>query len=74
MVGEARNGADAWSLIHDVWPTILVTDIMMPDTDGIWLIQQIEEQMLPIVTIVVSGHDDFEYARQAIFVETGFRG
>jgi two-component system response regulator YesN len=65
-VAEASNGEEAWNQIQEVWPTIVITDIMMPQKDGLWLIEQISEHKLPIVCIVVSGYDNFQYAQQAI--------
>ncbi|TBL75313.1 response regulator transcription factor [Paenibacillus thalictri] len=66
VVAETGNGEDAWNLIQELWPTIVITDIVMPKGDGLWLLRQIDEQKLPIVTIIISGHDDFDYAKQAI--------
>jgi two-component system response regulator YesN len=66
VIGEASNGEEAWNLIFEYWPTILITDIMMPKKDGLWLIQQISDHQLPIVPIIISGYEEFEYARQAI--------
>jgi two-component system response regulator YesN len=66
VVGEAANGEEAWGLIHELWPTILVTDILMPKMDGLELAKQIWEHKLPIMTIIISGHDNFQYAQQAI--------
>ena len=66
VVGEASSVEEAWMLIHELWPTILITDIQMPDSSGLDLIRQIREHQLPIVSIIVSGHDRFEYARHAI--------
>ncbi|MCY9661689.1 response regulator [Paenibacillus chondroitinus] len=66
IVGEAMDGEDAWNMIHELWPAILVTDIRMPRRDGLELIRDIEEAGLPIVSIIVSGYDDFSYAQQAV--------
>jgi two-component system response regulator YesN len=66
VVGEVGNGEDAWKYIQDHWPTILITDIMMPRKDGLWLAEQIYEHELPVTTIIVSGYDNFQYAKQAM--------
>ncbi|GFZ75892.1 hypothetical protein GCM10008018_21490 [Paenibacillus marchantiophytorum] len=66
IAGEAVDGEDAWNMIHELWPSILVTDIRMPRRGGLELIRDIEEAGLPIVSIIVSGYDDFSYAQQAV--------
>lgn len=66
VVAEADNGEDALDLVYDVWPTVIITDIRMPKRDGLWLVKEIKDRNLPIITIIASGYDEFEYARQAI--------
>ncbi|MFD0678402.1 MULTISPECIES: helix-turn-helix domain-containing protein [unclassified Paenibacillus] len=66
VVAEAGNGEEALELIYTVWPTIVITDIKMPVQDGLWLVQEIFERQLPIISIILSGYNEFEYARQAI--------
>jgi len=64
--GEAADGEEAWELINQLWPAILVTDIVMPKKDGLWLVEQIAENNLPILSVVISGYDNFEYAQKCI--------
>lgn len=66
VVAEAGNGEEALQLIYNVWPTIVITDIMMPVQDGLWLVREIYDRQLPIVSIILSGYNEFEYARQAL--------
>lgn len=66
VVGEAVDGEDAWNMIHELWPAILITDIRMPRKDGLEVIRGIDEEGLPIVPIIISGHDEFTYAQQAV--------
>ncbi|MEC0111314.1 response regulator [Paenibacillus taichungensis] len=66
VVGEATNGLEAWFMIQQLWPTVLITDIMMPEMDGLELIQNIEEEKIPMATIIISGYDNFHYAQKAI--------
>lgn len=66
LVGEADNGTHALESIKLNKPDIVVTDIRMPDMDGIELLKNISESGSQIVTIVISGYDDFEYAKKAI--------
>lgn len=66
VVGEADNGEEAWNLIQELCPTVLITDIMMPKLDGISLLKKIDDIKYPIVSIIVSGYDNFAYAQQGI--------
>ncbi|MCZ8516072.1 response regulator [Paenibacillus filicis] len=66
VAGEASNGEEAWNFINEHWPSIVITDIMMPKQTGLWLIEQIYQLNLPVVVIIVSGYDNFQYAKQAM--------
>jgi two-component system response regulator YesN len=66
VVGDSGNGEEAWAYIEKQWPTILITDIMMPRKDGLWLAEQIYERQLPMATIITSGYDNFQYAQKAM--------
>ncbi|MCR5031617.1 MAG: response regulator [Lachnospiraceae bacterium] len=66
LVGEAPDGEVALPMIRDTNPDIVITDIKMPFMDGIELCRTIRAQMPWIGIIVLSGYDEFEYARQCI--------
>ncbi|RED61947.1 response regulator transcription factor [Cohnella phaseoli] len=66
VVGEAVDGEDAWHMLNELWPSILLTDIRMPRMDGLQLIKEIDETGMPIVPIIISGYDEFTYAQQAV--------
>lgn len=66
VVTEAGNGEEALQMIYNVWPSIVITDIKMPVQDGLWLVREIHERRLPIITIIATGYNEFEYARQAL--------
>ncbi|CAN7356641.1 helix-turn-helix domain-containing protein [Paenibacillus sp. LjRoot153] len=66
VIGEAGDGVEAWNMIHELCPTVLITDIMMPKMDGLSLIKQIDEIKFPIISIIISGYDNFSYAQQGI--------
>lgn len=67
-IGEAGDGELALSIIQDLKPDILITDIKMPFMDGLTLARHAKAISPWIRIIVVSGHDEFELARQAICV------
>lgn len=66
LVGEAPDGEMALPMIRDTNPDIVITDIKMPFMDGIELCRVMKTQMPWIGIIVLSGYDEFEYARQCI--------
>ena len=66
LVGEAPDGEMALPMIRDTNPDIVITDIKMPFMDGIELCRIMKTQMPWIGIIVLSGYDEFEYARQCI--------
>ncbi|QCT01534.1 two component transcriptional regulator, AraC family [Paenibacillus algicola] len=66
VVGEAETGEKAWNMIQEHWPILLITDIQMPDMDGLSLIQKIHEHHIPMAIVIISGFDNFQYAQQAI--------
>lgn len=68
LVGEAGDGEMALPLIRKQKPDVLITDIKMPFMDGLSLSEIVKEEFPKIKIIIISGYDDFEYARQAIKV------
>ncbi len=66
LVGEAPDGEMALPMIRDTNPDIVITDIRMPFMDGIEFCRILRAQMPWIGIIILSGYDEFEYARQAI--------
>ena len=66
LVGEAGDGEMALPLIRKLCPDLLVTDIAMPFMDGLALSKIVKQEYPQMKIIIISGHGDFEYARQAI--------
>ncbi|MDP9702032.1 response regulator [Paenibacillus polysaccharolyticus] len=66
IVGEACDAAEALEQIELLHPDIVFTDIYMPKMDGIELSGLILERYPNIKIVVVTGHDEFEYARQSV--------
>ena len=64
--GEATDGDMALPLIQATKPDVLITDIKMPFMDGLQLCKIIRERMPWVKIIILSGHDEFEYAQEAI--------
>jgi len=64
--GEATDGEMALPLLRTTQPDVLITDIKMPFMDGLQLSKIVRERMPWIKIIILSGHDEFEYAQKAI--------
>ncbi len=64
--GEATDGEMALPLLRAAQPDVLITDIKMPFMDGLQLSKIVRERMPSVKIIILSGHDEFEYARKAI--------
>jgi two-component system, response regulator YesN len=64
--GEASDGEIALPLINSIQPDLLITDIKMPFMDGLELCKIVRERMPWVKIVILSGHDEFEYAQKAI--------
>lgn len=69
LVGEAENGLQALNLIKEYSPDVIVTDISMPLMDGLELIRQAKKIVPDIKSLILTCHEDFSYAMQAIKLE-----
>ncbi len=68
FAGEAGDGEMALPLIRKVKPDLLITDIRMPFMDGLALSRIVSAEFPQMKILIISGYDEFEYARQAISV------
>ena len=66
--GEAQDGEIALSMVQDIKPDILITDIKMPFMDGLELSRIVKRTMPWVKVIILSGHDEFDYAKEAISI------
>ena len=66
IVADAENGIDALEKFEQFTPDILITDIKMPFMDGLKLSSIILENYPLTKIIILTGFDDFEYAKKAI--------
>ncbi|QUH30835.1 response regulator transcription factor [Vallitalea guaymasensis] len=66
ITGEAFNGIEALESIKENQPDIIITDIRMPIMDGLEMITEVLKMDINVKFIIISGHDEFEYARQAM--------
>ncbi len=65
-VTTAENGEDALAKFRQLRPPIVLTDIKMPDMDGIELLQQIKAESADTEVIMFTGHGDMELAIKSL--------
>ena len=66
LVGEAADGEMALPLLIRQQPDLLITDIKMPFMDGLTLARLAKKEVPGLKVVILSGYDDFNYAKQAI--------
>lgn len=65
IIGDAANGKEALDLIEQDPPHIVITDVIMPQMDGIELAKIIQKKHPNIQVIILSSYNDFEYVKTA---------
>lgn len=66
LCGTAQNGREAVELCVTCHPDIILTDVDMPDMDGLEMIRKIKERGDHVRFVIISGYDRFSYAQSAI--------
>ncbi|UKS28301.1 response regulator [Paenibacillus sp. HWE-109] len=66
VLGEATDGRKAWEIIQNRVPDFIISDIRMPNLDGLELLDKIRHAELPIKVILLTAYGEFEYAHQAL--------
>ncbi|HEX4086110.1 MAG TPA: response regulator transcription factor [Chthoniobacteraceae bacterium] len=65
VCGEARAGRDALRLAAELKPDVLVTDVLMPDLNGVDVARQIRKDLSATEIVILSGHEDDALIQQA---------
>ncbi len=67
IMGTAYNGEEALELMEEKGePDVLITDIQMPVMNGLKLVEETKKRYPEVLSVIVSGYQEFEYAKQAI--------
>lgn len=66
VIGTAEDGKSALEQLEYLCPDVLITDVRMPVMDGIFLIKRVKERFPEILSVIVSGYQEFEYAQTAL--------
>ncbi|WYP28590.1 response regulator transcription factor [Alkalihalobacillus sp. FSL W8-0930] len=64
--GQARDGVEGIQLVKETKPDVIMTDIYMPVKNGLDMIEELQDWGYDGQVIVLSGYNDFEYARKAL--------
>lgn len=71
VVGEAYDGFEALRLIEEHGAQLILSDIRMDGMDGLELAKEVRHRHPEVQIVMISGYEEFEYARQAIRVGVG---
>ncbi|RKP47305.1 response regulator [Cohnella endophytica] len=66
IAGEAKNGMEALKLADEGHYDMALIDINMPIMDGLQLCEKLKEKHPHVDVVIITGHNEFEYARKAI--------
>jgi DNA-binding NarL/FixJ family response regulator len=72
VAGEAGTAAEALAQVFEVEPDLILVDISLPGTNGIALVEQLRKKQPNLRCLMVSGHEESVYVREALKV--GARG
>ncbi|MBO0993126.1 response regulator transcription factor [Bacillus sp. SD088] len=65
-IGEATNGKQALSMIRQLQPDLVISDIRMPGITGLQLLEAIKQLYPDTILILLTGYPEFEYAQHAL--------
>ncbi|CAN7726044.1 response regulator transcription factor [Paenibacillus sp. LjRoot56] len=66
VVGESDNGLEGAALIEELRPDLIITDIRMPGTDGLEMLENLKKKGITSKSVILSGHSEFDFARRAL--------
>jgi YesN/AraC family two-component response regulator len=66
VIAACRHPAEAIAVLEKEKPDVLITDISMPEINGIQLIDHVRHADIPCEAVIISGFSEFSFARQAI--------
>lgn len=66
VAAVAVNGLEGYNLITELKPDVVITDIMMPEMNGLEMLERLKEQGNMPKAIVLSAYSEFSYAQAAI--------
>lgn len=66
VAGEASNGVEALEAVERLEPSLIITDLKMPEMDGLEMLRRLRERGSGVRVIILTAHESFAYARAAL--------
>jgi two-component system response regulator YesN len=66
ICGIASNGVEGSKLIKELKPDLIISDIQMPEMDGLSMLRGLEQDGIPYYALILTGYSSFEYVRTAL--------
>ena len=66
VVGEASNGLEGLEAARRLEPSLIITDLKMPQMDGIEMLRSLREQGCKAHVIILTAYDNVTYAQSAL--------
>ncbi|TWU40961.1 ATP-binding response regulator [Novipirellula artificiosorum] len=66
LISQASNGAEALRMMADATPDAVVTDLLMPEMDGMELVKRISQTYSEVPVVLVTSQDDIKLAFKAL--------
>lgn len=66
VVGEAANGAQGLEAARRLEPSLIITDLKMPQMDGIEMLTALRREGCTAYVIILTAYDNFSYAQSAL--------
>ena len=66
VVGEASNGLEGLEAARRLEPTLIITDLKMPQMDGLEMLRALREEGCGAYVIILTAYDQFDYAQSAL--------
>ncbi|MDO5517042.1 MAG: response regulator [Clostridium sp.] len=66
IVGQAFDGNEGLKILREKKADLVITDIRMPDMDGIEMLSILRKENINVKAIIISAYSEFEYAKKAI--------
>lgn len=66
VVATAENGREGLAKADELLPDLVISDVSMPIMNGIQMVSALKEKHPEILSLIVSGYSEFEYAKAAL--------